>query len=308
MESIVAFSVREDVQLAEYTSFHIGGPAALFVEIENRQALIETLTAAKDLGLQTLILGGGTNLLVSDDGFEGLALRLNIQGMDIDTERRIVRVGAGIQTSALVEHLVDEGLAGLEFAAGLPGTIGGAIAGNAGCFGHCLSDFLISAEVVSPEGNLRKITDQGCLDFSYRRSGLAEEGVVLAEMTFQIEPGDKSALRQKADEYLAVRADKHPKKGIRTAGSYFKNLPPKKPGERRQAAGALLDQAGVHGLSAGDAVVFEKHANIIINRSNATARDVLTLAAKMKELVRDKFAVELTEEVRFIGKKPELYE
>ncbi|MCP4677094.1 MAG: UDP-N-acetylmuramate dehydrogenase [Deltaproteobacteria bacterium] len=305
LESLVSLPVREDVHLAQYTSFHIGGPAALFIEANNRQTLVKTLASAKDLGLETLILGGGTNLLVSDDGFDGLALRLDIGGIDIDKERRTVRVGASIQTCALVEQLVDEGFAGLEFATGLPGTVGGAIAGNAGCFGHCLSDFLICAEVVSPEGDLRRITDKSWFDFSYRRSGLARYEAVLTEMTFQIEPGDKSVLRQKTDEYLSVRAEKHPKKGMHTAGSYFKNLPPPKPGQRRQAAGALLDQAGAHGLSVGDAAVFEKHANIIINRANATARDVLSLAAKMKKLVQDKFSVDLTEEVRFIGKKPE---
>ncbi|MCP4605947.1 MAG: UDP-N-acetylmuramate dehydrogenase [Proteobacteria bacterium] len=306
LESAANAPVREDVSFARYTSFNIGGPAAFFVNITERHALAKTVTTAKTLGLETLVLGGGTNLLISDDGFDGLVIRIDFRGIHIDSVNCTVRVGSGVSTSRLVETLIDAGLGGLVFAAGLPGTIGGAIAGNAGCFGHNLSDFMESAEVVEPDGKIHRITNPDWFCFQYRRSHLIDSGAVLTEVTFKLEPKDKDSLQTEAAKYLAVRAERHPSKGEFTAGSYFKNLPPVKLEGPRRAAGELLDQAGVHGLSVGDAAVFERHANIIINRSKATARDVLTLAAEMKRRVYKRFGVELTEEVRFVGKRPNL--
>jgi UDP-N-acetylmuramate dehydrogenase len=297
--------VREDVILAEYTSFNIGGPAFAFAEIEDVDSLVKVLGRADEAGLPTLILGGGTNLLVSDRGFDGLVAHLKLKDIQLDVENSVARVGAGVSTSTLVERLIAAGLSGLEFAAGLPGTIGGAIAGNAGCFGHTLSDFLLSALVVEPDGETREIRDPSWFRFDYRQSDLAKRKAVLVEAVFGLRPGDKADLQREAGEYLKVRTEKHPPKGTRTAGSYFKNLPPLSPGGPRRAAGALLDQAGAHGLSVGDAAVFERHANIIVNRGRATAKDVLTLAKEMAGRVFDRFQVKLEEEVRFVGERPE---
>lgn len=276
----------------------------MFVEVTSKDELSRTLAAREKLGIDTLVLGGGTNVLVSDDGFGGLVIRLNLSQMEIDRENCLVRVGAGVSTSLLVEKVVEAGLKGLEFAAGLPGTVGGAIAGNAGCFGHALSDFLGSAEIVEPDGAMRMISDMTWFDFSYRKSRFLSGGDVLAEATFKLEPGDPEEMRREADEYVAVRVRKHPPEGVLTAGSYFKNLPPDQPGGPRQAAGALLDQVGAKELSVGDASVFEHHANIVINRGGASARDVLSLAREMARRVRERFSVELVEEVRFVGPRP----
>ena len=204
----------------------------------------------------------------------------------------------------LVEQLIADGFAGLEFAAGLPGTIGGGIAGNAGCFGHTLSDFLVRATVVDAQGAVHEIANREWFRFQYRHSKLLGNRMVLTEATFAVCPDDAGRLRTESDKYLAVRAEKHPRKHVQTAGSYFKNLPPEKEGERYRAAGALLDQVGARNLSVGDAAVFERHANIIINRDHATATEVLTLAAQMKQRVRERFGVVLSEEVRFVGKRP----
>jgi UDP-N-acetylmuramate dehydrogenase len=304
LESIAGLEVQKNIKLSLHTSFGIGGPASMFVEVPSADALKAVLAATGKLRLSTLVLGGGTNLLVSDEGFDGLVIRLNLNHLTVDETSHQVRVGASTSTSRLVTQLVESGWGGLEFAAGLPGTIGGGIAGNAGCFGHSLSDFLVQATVVESDGTLRRVTDRNWFRFQYRHSKLQSDGVVLAEATFAVTPDDSSKLKEESEKYLAVRAEKHPRQGIRTAGSYFKNLPPKKEGGSHRAAGALLDQVGARDLSVGDAAVFERHANIIINRDRATAEDVLTLAKKMKKRVHDRFGITLTEEVRFIGKRP----
>jgi UDP-N-acetylmuramate dehydrogenase len=297
--------LSEGVSLAEHTSFGIGGPAALFIEAGTAAELSRILAAADEEGIETLVLGGGTNLLVSDEGYDGLVVKLELGGLEIDRARGEVTVGAGVPTAELVSRLVEEGLGGLQFASGLPGTVGGAIAGNAGCFGHSLSDRLVRARVVEPTGRERAIDDPGWFGFDYRFSALRTMGAVLVEATFALEEGERRALEAAAAGYLEVRASKHPARAVRTAGSYFKNLEPLEPGGRRRAAGALLDQAGAHGLAVGDAAVFERHANIIVNRGAARARDVLALAAKMKRLVAERFGETLEEEVRFIGARPE---
>jgi UDP-N-acetylmuramate dehydrogenase len=304
LDSLVNIEVQKQINLSLHTSFGIGGPASMFVNASSADALKSILAASTKLKIDTLILGGGTNLLVSDAGFDGLVILLDLNQVTLDKSNHRVRVGASTQTSQLVEQLVEAGLGGLEFAAGLPGTIGGAIAGNAGCFGHTLSDFLVQATVVNSSGRISEITDMDWFRFQYRHSKLPSTGSVLTEATFAVKQGDSNELKNACDKYLAVRAEKHPRKGIRTAGSYFKNLPPDKQGGAHHAAGALLDQVGARELSVGDAAVFDRHANIIINRGQATAKDVLTLAEKMKKRVYDRFGIELTEEVRFIGERP----
>jgi UDP-N-acetylmuramate dehydrogenase len=305
LESLVETDVQRNINLSLHTSFGIGGPASMFVKASSTDALKSILAAASKLHLNTLILGGGTNLLVSDDGFDGLVIQLDLNRVTVDQEKGRVHVGASTQTSELVEQLVEAGLGGLEFAAGLPGTIGGAIAGNAGCFGHTLSDFLVHATVVEPNGDIIQVADMDWFRFRYRHSKLPSTGTVLAEAAFTITPGNANDQQQACAKYLAVRAEKHPRKGIRTAGSYFRNLPSDSGGDTHHAAGALLDQVGARDLSVGDAAVFERHANIIVNKGRATAKDVLALAKEMKHRVHERFGVTLVEEVRFIGARPE---
>lgn len=295
---------KKDEPLARHTSFAIGGPAKLFIEVSDSTSLKAVLRWVDRTQTKFFVLGGGTNLLVSDSGYDGLIIKLNIQDMGVNPVQNTVRVGAGMPTAKLVERLIQSGFGGLQFAAGLPGTVGGAIAGNAGCFGHTLSDFLVETVTVDETGDEQHIRDKTWFCFDYRYSALHAKRSIVSELVFRVHPEDKTRLREEADRYLAVRTEKHPPRNVRTAGSYFKNLPPETPGERRRAAGALLDQVGARGMSQGDAAVFEHHANIIINRGNARAEDVLRLAAAMKRRVRDRFGVQLTEEVRFLGQKP----
>jgi UDP-N-acetylmuramate dehydrogenase len=287
--------------LSPHTSFHIGGPARFFVEARSPEALSGLLRAARALGVEPLVIGGGTNLLVSDRGFDGLAIRLALDSMTIDDDARTVTAQAGVRTSDLVSRTEGAGLGGLQFAAGLPGTVGGGLAGNAGCFGKCLGDNLLKATVIAPTGESFEVKAPSWFQFGYRRSRALREGYIIAEATFRLSPGDPEALAAESREHLDLRRKKHPAPGTYTAGSYFKNLPPRRPGERRRAAGWFLDQAGARELSVGDAAVFERHANIVINRGQATAEDVLVLAREMQRRVKDKFDLELEPEVRFVG-------
>ena len=305
LEQQTGLPIATDVPLKHHTSFGIGGPAALYAEADSTRALSTLLRCADTLALEVLIIGGGTNLLVSDDGFDGLAIRLVLDKVTVDENRARIRAEAGVSTSALVDLSVRHSLGGLTFAAGLPGTIGGGIAGNAGCFGRCLGDALLEATLVSRAGEIIRISDTGWFDFEYRHSKLLRSGHVITEALYQLAPTSSKTLEADAQKNVELRHRKHPAKGMRTAGSYFKNLPPKEPGGRRLAAGMFLDRAGVKGLSVRDAKVFEKHANIIVNTGGASAEDVLTLAATMQRRVRDKFGIRLEPEVRFIGPRPD---
>jgi UDP-N-acetylenolpyruvoylglucosamine reductase len=306
LEAAIGEGIAEGVPLSEYTSFGIGGPAALFARLSGVDEIAAALAAAHALSIPTLVVGGGTNLLVGDAGFDGLALRVELGGIAIDAERRRVTVGAGVPVSTLVDALIADGLAGLEFAAGLPGALGGAIAGNAGCFGGAVGDRIVGATLILRDGTVLRIDDPSWFGFDYRASRVAAMGAVVADATVAVAPGDRVRLEETASAHLAVRHDKHPARGARTAGSYFKNLPPEKPGGQRRAAGALLESVGAKQMRAGGAAVFERHANIIVNEGGATARDVLALAERMRRAVEARFGVELEPEVRFVGERPEV--
>jgi UDP-N-acetylmuramate dehydrogenase len=304
IEAACGAEVREDVPLADHTSLGIGGPAALFVEADSVDRLAATIAAARAQSLEVLVLGGGTNLLVSDEGFDGLVIRLRLEELSVDPRAGAIRVGAGVGAADLVEQTIAAGLGGLQFAAGLPGTVGGAVAGNAGCFGATFGERIAWAVVVGADGVVERVDDPGWFRFEYRRSRVQRDGGVIAEVGFDLAAEETSRLRDEADGYLEQRANKHPRPDARTAGSYFKNLPPEEPGGRRRAAGALLEQVGAKQMSVGDAAVFERHANIVINRGAARARDVLELTAQMAARVRERFGVELEPEVRYVGKMP----
>ncbi len=303
LEETTGLTLKRDVPLLGFTSLGIGGPAALFAVVDSSSTMGKLISVATDCGVEILILGGGTNLLVSDDGFDGMAVHARIFGVELSVDGDRVTVGAGVSVAGMVEDLIARGIGGLEFAAGLPGTVGGAVAGNAGCFGCTFGQKLVGATVVTGKGEIVEVDDPSWFGFEYRRSSLSARQAVVTSATFVVRPDDRFRLRREADEYLSTRRERHPAKGIMTAGSYFKNLEPSEPGGRRTAAGALLDQVGAKEMSVGDAAVFERHANIVINRKNATAQNVLELAGRMAARVKKKFDIVLEPEVRFVGRR-----
>jgi len=299
--------------MRHHTTIRIGGPADFYFAARTPDQMVVALRTAHEIGMPVFLLGGGSNLLVSDEGFHGLVLRNAADEITFDGSAAHVECGADFLD--LIYRCRDHGLAGLEFAAGIPGSVGGAIYGNAGCYGQDIGSVTIECTTCNLDGANVVTRPASWFEFEYRDSRVKREPKVLLSCMLQFMPGDRVDIQKTIDEKLEIRRVKHPQWRIEpTAGSYFMNLPPDwqrkggklSPGTRRVAAGQLLDEVGCRGLRVGDAMVFAKHANIIVNAGHATARDVLELAEIMKSRVREKFGVELKEEVMFVGERPEL--
>ncbi len=294
--------------LRHHTTFRIGGPADFYFAARTPEQLVTALRAGTEAGVPVFLLGGGSNLLVSDEGFRGLVVRNAIESVEFDGA--VAQAGCGADFLDFIYQCRDRSLAGLEFAAGIPGTLGGAIYGNAGCYGEDIGSFLVECTHVMPDGSVVETQPAAWYQFAYRDSRLKREPRVLLTCLIRLARGDRDAIQKVIDEKLEIRRVKHPQWRIEpTAGSYFKNLPPDwqmpdarhSPGTRRVPAGQLLDAVGCRGLRVGDAMVFAKHANIIVNAGHATARDVLELAEIMKARVRERFGVTLEEEVMYLA-------
>ncbi len=290
-------AVATATPLRELTTLRIGGPAAAVCRVRTPDDARRFLEFAAGYDLPTIALGGGSNVLALDDGFRGCVLRLDAD--DFTVRGDTVTAGAGLPFDALVARALDAGLTGLEFASGIPGTVGGAIVGNAGCFGHEIGEFLVEATLLDADGRLVTVGPER-FAFAYRRSALQRGDAVVLAVRLRLVRGDRDAAGRERIARLAERRRKHPTVEP-CAGSWFKNLPPVAPGERRRAAGELLDAVGAKAMREGDAAVFPGHANIIINRGAATGAQVRTLVERMRAAVRARFGVVLEEEVRTLG-------
>jgi UDP-N-acetylmuramate dehydrogenase len=234
--------------------------------------------------------------MADDRGIQGRVL--HVASENLESRGDIIRVGAGYSFDGLIEKTLHLGLTGLEFASGIPGTLGGALVGNAGCYGHEIGEFLVEATLLRPNGILETV-GPGEFGFRYRETDLRETGTVILEAVLRLECGDVQKAAEMRREKITDRQAKHPV-DLPSAGSWFRNLPPIEPGERRRAAGVLLEQAGAKDMAEGGAHVFAKHANMIINAGGATSDGILRLAARMKEAVSQQFGVSLIEEVRYL--------
>lgn len=294
--------LQKNVPLRDYVTFKIGGPAELFFEAKSREELIAAVNYARSQNIPYFVLGGGSNLVVSDEGVDGLVIHNVCRDFCvIDHKKKIINIASGFNLSELIKLAYLNSLAGVEPFTGIPGTIGGAIYGNAGAYGKSISDVLIDAEVLFPDGSIKTV-DNSFFNFDYRTSRLKTEPLIVLSARFQLNPGNRENIHQTMAEIIKQRKSKHPDPSIGCAGSFFKNLPPL-PGEsRRRPAGALLEQAGAKTMSYGGASVYEKHANFIINKGNASSKDVKMLAQLLKEKVRNNFGIELSEEVLYIGR------
>lgn len=289
--------VRRDVPLRDLTTLRVGGPAALVCPADNPEQAHRFHEAAMAAGLPLFALGGGSNVLGDDRGYGGVLLHLT--GRACDVRGDAVTVSAGLGLDDLVARTLGDGLTGLEFASGIPGTVGGALAGNAGCYGHEIGEYLREAVILTPGGDLRHVGPEA-FGFRYRGTALRDEGGILLEAVLQLKRGDLGPAAAERAAHLADRLAKHPVTEP-SAGSWFRNLEPLEPGGRRRAAGELLDQVGAKAMREGDAAVFPKHANIIINLGRAGSGDVSRLASRMQTAVRERFGVELQPEVRTLG-------
>jgi len=283
--------------LASLTSYRTGGKARYFLSATSADEVARGIQAARRLGIPSYVIGGGSNLLVSDAGYDGLIIKVDVSGMRL-ADPTTIECGAGEDLMALVDFATQNELAGLEFAAGIWGSVGGAIYGNAGAYGGEIGTILRSAIVVSPEGVVKEVGRDYCR-FAYRDSYLKVTHEVVVTASFGLSKGDKIAIESRVKEVLASREQKHPNE--LTAGCFFKNIPDPKEPHGKLPAGRLLEQVGVKELSVGGAKVYEKHANIIVNTGSATSQDIRKLADIMKQRVKDRFGIELQEEVQQLG-------
>jgi len=292
LESIPGLKVRTDVPLGRLTTFKIGGPAAVLVTPESVEALAEAQRRVRDAGIPSFVLGNGSNLLVSDAGFDGVVIRVGSALGDFEPvgpDR--MRVGAGTMWSRLLRRVMNEGWTGLEYGAGIPGTIGGAVATNAGTRGGQTSDNLVEAELVDRDGEVRR-APAADLGLRYRGSDLPE-GAVVTSCLFAVAREDPVTVTATVKRYLAERRRDQPEREP-SAGCIFKNPP-------GESAGRLIDQAGLKGLSVGGAIVSPVHGNFVINRGGATASDVMELVERIRERILAEHGIELEMEVRRVG-------
>ena len=283
-------NITENIILAPYTVFNIGGPADFFCEVKNKEELVEVLDWARGNKSPFFIIGAGSNLLVSDEGFRGLAIKMSSQNIDLLGENKIF-VAAGVSMARAVNFSIEKGFGGFEWGVGIPGTVGGAVFGNAGCFGGEMKDAVDSVSIL--ERKIFELPNDAC-EFAYRHSVFKRhpEWIILGA-TLNFFPGDKEKSRAKVLEYTKKRTASQDI-GEKCAGCIFKN--PK----QDLAAGYLIDKVGLKGAKIGGAMVSGKHANYIVNTGGATARDVKELIMVIKDEVKKVNGILMEEEIRII--------
>lgn len=279
--------VKDDVTLSPYTTYKIGGPAKHFIEVESKEELREALKWLHETQERFMILGKGSNLLFSEEGFDGTVILNKIQ--KIEWSEGSVRVGGGYSFALLGTQTARKGLSGLEFASGIPGTVGGAVFMNAGANGQEVKDSLLNVEYIDEKGD-EHILNRDDLAFSYRHSPFHDMKGAIAAATFALSVDRQAKDKQK--KILDYRLSTQPYKD-KTCGCCFRN-------PTGDSAGRLIEACGLKGHSIGDAMVSNLHANFLVNRGNATADDMKKLAAYIKSEVERKTGVVLKEEVRYI--------
>lgn len=305
--------IRKNVLLAPFTTFHIGGKADYFVETSGALELAEAFEYAQTHHLLVRVLGGGSNVIFPDAGFRGLIVRILDGGTRISGQR--VSCGAGIKLFDIVRETVAAGLAGIERLAGIPGSFGGAIRGNAGAFGTEIGDVIVSVKVFIQETGMIKEYKQADCRFAYRTSVFKDNPnliILSAEMRFA--EGDRVALEKIIQETIVKREAKHPQ-DAKCAGSFFINPVVKDEKLREEfekdtgmrvrdetlPAGWLIDFVGLRGKKIGGAMISDQHPNYLVNTGTATAEDVMMLASLVKTRVRDELGIRLRAEVQFVG-------
>lgn len=282
-----------DEPMAKHTTFRIGGPADIYVEPSVLQ-MVPLITFLREIDAPFLVIGNGSNLLVSDDGIEGVVIALGRAAGEITiSEDGTVEAEAGALLSTVANKVAAAGLTGLEFASGIPGTIGGGVYMNAGAYGGELKDVITSVDILSEDGALKQCSVDE-LDLSYRHSKLMEQPGYVLKATLKLEKGDVNEIKATIDDIRQKRTEKQPL-NFPSAGSTFKR-------PEGYFAGKLIDDAGLRGYTIGGAQVSEKHCGFVVNKGNATAEDVLTLMKNVDEKVYESFGVHLTPEVRIIGR------
>ncbi len=292
-------------RLCDFTTFQLGGPCRRLVICRTPGQVVDVLRDLRARGEPVRVMGGGSNLLVADRGLDEVVVRFVSEAPAARRREGWLEVDAGTGLDALAVLAAELGLDGLGFAHGIPGTVGGAVAGNAGAFGEQMSDRLEAAELLDPAGGVRWWTPAE-LGFAYRQSAIPALGAVILRVRLNLAAGDPERLKRERAEVMAIREARHPDwRTIPCAGSFFRNLEPTSAAERRQAAGWFLEQTGAKQMRVGGAAVYAHHANMPYKAApECTAADVRELSRRMATAVRERFGIELVPEVQLIGFAP----
>ncbi len=309
----MSITIQENIPLRDYTTFRIGGPARYFVITRNVAEVQEALKWAKDGNKNYFVLGGGTNLVFPDAGFDGLVIKMSLDSFA--SKEDSITVGASVLLAQLIEKTLALGFVGLEFAAGIPGEVGGAIRGNAGTYGVNIGDIVKEVSVIDHETlKLRTMRSDACA-FAYRHSIFKEWHAIIVSATIELQKGDVHASKKIIDERIQTRHEQHPVEP--SAGCIFKNVEFSKvdqedlkgrgidlePFQKYQKipTGYLIERLGLKGKGIGGAAISSRHANYIINTGNATFEDVVMLISYIKQQVRDAYGIQLEEEAHIIA-------
>ena len=290
-EHLPEMEVRAEEPMREHCSFRIGGAAEAFAVAENEEELTRLAALCRGNGIPLLVIGRGTNLLISDEGVRGVVVRLGEGLSALCAEGDRITAGAGVTLARLAQFAQQHALTGLEFAHGIPGSLGGAVVMNAGAYGGEMKDVIVSVRCLDDDGVIREYS-AGALDFSYRHSRFSEHGGIVLGAVLSLTPGDGEAIAAKMRELMAKRASSQPL-DLPSAGSTFK----------RPASGyaaAMIDGAGLKGFAVGGARVSEKHAGFVVNAGGASFDDVLAVMEHVQSTVREKYGVTLEPEVKII--------
>ena len=312
LEQYLDKKIQTDEPLSKHTTFKIGGPAKYFFIAQNNEDLVRAITFAKKLKIPFYILGNGSNVLVSDQGFNGLVILNKANDIVFGKDNKVV-ADAGVMLSDLIQKTIDNGLTGLEWGIGIPGTVGGCVRGNAGAYGGQMADNLIGVEVM--KGSKQFVLKNEQCKFGYRDTIFKHNNDLIISAEFQLAKGDKKQSLAKIKDILKTRNEKLPE--YPSAGSVFKNvmvnaenqsfvekinnLPAEYLERKKIPAAWLIESLDLKGYKIGGAQISDKHANFIVNIGQATANEVLQLISYIKMKVRDKFGLQLMEEIEYVG-------
>lgn len=288
LDSIIKFNEP----LKNYVSLGIGGPADVFCSPGNIEDLKKVVSISKRYNIPFWVIGNGTNLLILDCGIRGLVINLNKSFKKIEFSDRIVKVGAGVSLVYLSKIALNRELSGLEFACNIPGTLGGAIINNAGFKEDCMENVIQDVSFLTGENKIER-TSKSNLNFNYRECNLKGKSVVILEATLLLKKGNKEEIESKIKQNIEIRKTRQPLDKF-NAGSIFKNPP-------GYCAGKLIEKIGAKGLFRGKAEVSTRHANFIINKDGASARDILYLIEEIEQRVKKKFGIKLEREIEILG-------
>jgi len=289
---ITSGNILEREPMSRHTTFSVGGPADIFVQPGSVEEVQWALQCSRERKVPFFVVGNGSNLLVSDEGFRGMILNLGRNFQKIQVEGELMEVQAGALLGRAAREALDHGLTGLEFAAGIPGSIGGAAAMNAGAYGGEMKDVIMEVLVLTEEGDLLRLSNEE-MDLGYRHSCIFEKNYIVLQVKMKLQKGSAEAIRERMEELARARREKQPLE-YPSAGSTFKR-------PAGYFAGKLIQDAGLKGFRVGGAMVSEKHAGFVINAGHGTAADIAELIRQVQIRVKEAAGVTMHPEVRFLG-------